>query len=110
MIHSGVLPFFLVLDRTLASSVDCYLAITGDRQQEKTDEDKMKNYHRIERCYGNYERSFRLPEEVEADKVEVLRRKHLCRRRVLCRQENIVDAATAGVKYELADQRFIRVP
>ena len=32
--------------------------------------DKNKKYHRIERSYGKYERSFRLPDEVEADKVE----------------------------------------
>ena len=43
------------------------LSITGERQAEK--EDKDKKYHRIERSYGSFIRSFTLPEGAVADKV-----------------------------------------
>lgn len=36
------------------------LRITGERRMEK--EEKGKKYHRIERAYGSFERSFTLPE------------------------------------------------
>ena len=43
------------------------LTITGERKFEQ--EEKGKKYHRIERAYGNFTRSFALPEAVKADKV-----------------------------------------
>jgi HSP20 family protein len=43
------------------------LTISGERKFEK--EEKGKKYHRIERAYGNFTRSFTLPEAVKADKV-----------------------------------------
>ena len=39
------------------------LAIRGERKQEK--EEKDKKFHRIERHYGSFVRSFTLPENVE---------------------------------------------
>ncbi len=46
---------------------DGVLAISGERKHEK--EEKKKKYHRIERSYGKYERRFRLPEDVETEKI-----------------------------------------
>jgi HSP20 family protein len=46
---------------------DGILTITGERKFEK--EEKGKKYHRIERSYGNFTRSFTLPEVVKSDKV-----------------------------------------
>lgn len=46
---------------------DHTLSITGERKAEK--EEKGKKYHRIERTYGSFERSFTLPDEADADKV-----------------------------------------
>jgi HSP20 family protein len=43
------------------------LLISGHREQEK--EEKGKRYHRIERAYGNFARSFTVPEAVDAEKV-----------------------------------------
>lgn len=43
------------------------LTIRGERKRDK--EEKKKNYHRIERSYGSYERSFSLPEAVDKDKI-----------------------------------------
>lgn len=43
------------------------LCITGERSFEK--KEKNKRYHRIERSYGNFLRSFALPEDADAGKV-----------------------------------------
>src|SRR5437870_9275255 len=43
------------------------LTISGERKFEK--EQKNKKYHRVERAYGSFVRSFTLPDGAEADKV-----------------------------------------
>ena len=43
------------------------LTITGERKFEK--EEKDKKYHRIERSYGNFLRSFTLPDGADGTKV-----------------------------------------
>jgi HSP20 family protein len=43
------------------------LTITGERKFEK--EEKGKKYHRVERAYGNFVRSFSLPDDADANKV-----------------------------------------
>ena len=44
------------------------LTISGERKQEK--EEKNKKYHRVERYYGCFSRSFTLPENVDEKKIE----------------------------------------
>jgi len=44
------------------------LTISGERKFERVEDDKKK-YHRIERSYGQYTRSFRLPETVAVDQL-----------------------------------------
>ena len=44
------------------------LTIKGERKLEK--EDKKENYHRIERVYGAFTRSFLLPDYADTEKVE----------------------------------------
>ncbi len=44
------------------------LVIKGERKFEK--ETKEENYHRIERIYGNFYRSFSLPNTVDTEKVK----------------------------------------
>lgn len=44
------------------------LRIEGERKQEK--EEKGKKYHRVERSYGSFLRSFTLPDNVDAAKVQ----------------------------------------
>jgi len=44
------------------------LAISGERKLEK--EEKDKKYHRVERAYGYFARSFSLPDAVDADQVK----------------------------------------
>ena len=43
------------------------LTITGDRKYEK--EDNGKKYHRVERAYGSFGRSFSLPDDASPAKV-----------------------------------------
>ncbi len=44
------------------------LTIKGEKKTES--EENNKNYHRTERCYGSFQRSFTLPTSVKADKIE----------------------------------------
>src|SRR5438046_2156829 len=43
------------------------LSISGERKYEK--EEKNRKYHRIERAYGNFLRSFSLPDDADGSKV-----------------------------------------
>jgi HSP20 family protein len=45
------------------------LAISGERKKEK-EEKKGVRYHRIERCYGSFLRSFTLPEDADPASVK----------------------------------------
>jgi HSP20 family protein len=44
------------------------LTLTGERKLEK--KESSEGYHRVERTYGTFTRSFALPNNVAADKVE----------------------------------------
>ena len=50
---------------TVANGV---LSISGERKQEK--EEEGKKFHRIERYYGSFTRSFTLPDNVDETKVD----------------------------------------
>jgi len=50
---------------TLESNI---LTIRGEKKQEK--ETKKENYHRVERSYGSFQRSFTLPTTVKNDKID----------------------------------------
>ena len=50
---------------TMENSV---LRLTGERKFEK--DVKKESYHRIERSYGNFTRSFVLPQQVNSERVE----------------------------------------
>jgi len=43
------------------------LTIRGERKQEK--EEKGKKFHRVERSYGSFARSFTLPDNVDETKI-----------------------------------------
>jgi len=53
------------LEVTLVEGV---LKIKGEKRQES--EKKEDNYLRIERSYGSFDRSFRIPDSVETNKIE----------------------------------------
>jgi len=46
---------------------DGLLTIKGEKKQER--EEKEENYHLVERSYGSFTRSIRLPNEVQSDKI-----------------------------------------
>ena len=43
------------------------LQVSGERKEEK--EDKNEKYHRVERSFGKYYRSFKLPDKIQQDKI-----------------------------------------
>jgi len=47
---------------------DGMLNIHGEKRHEK--EEKKKNYHRVERTFGAFERSFRLPSRIMVDRID----------------------------------------
>jgi len=46
------------------------LTIRGEKKEEH--EERKRDYHRIERSYGSFTRTVRLPSAVDADKVEAV--------------------------------------
>lgn len=44
------------------------LSVSGERKQEK--ESKDSRFHRVERVFGRYYRTFTLPQKVKEDKIE----------------------------------------
>ena len=46
---------------------DGILNVSGERKSEK--EDQKRKFHRIERSFGNFRRSFTLPEDADSTKV-----------------------------------------
>jgi len=46
------------------------LTIKGEKKQEK--EEKSKSFHRVERSYGSFQRSFTLPSTVKNDKIDAV--------------------------------------
>jgi HSP20 family protein len=58
------------IDVKLANGV---LTIKGEKQDEK--EEKQKDYYVRERSYGSFERSFQVPDGVDAEKIEANFRK-----------------------------------
>jgi HSP20 family protein len=55
-------------DDVRISVQDNVLTLKGEKKQEK--EEKDKNYHRTERSYGSFCRSFQLPTTVKTDKIK----------------------------------------
>lgn len=53
------------LEVTLSDGI---LTVKGEKKQEK--EHQGDNYHRLERAYGSFHRSFHIPEKVDAEKVD----------------------------------------
>ena len=46
------------------------LSISGEKKQETEEGDAESNYHLVERRYGSFERTFRLPRSIDSDKVK----------------------------------------
>jgi HSP20 family protein len=66
-VFSAELPGMEVKDIEVTLS-DGILTVKGEKKQEH--EDKGKDYHRIERHYGSFHRSFRIPGKVKMEGVD----------------------------------------
>jgi HSP20 family protein len=64
---SGEIPGIDVKDLNV-TLIDGIITIKGEKKKET--EEKEENYHRIERHYGSFERSFRVPDKVKTDKLD----------------------------------------
>ncbi|MCU0595314.1 MAG: Hsp20/alpha crystallin family protein [Desulfobacterota bacterium] len=53
------------------------LTIKGERKRER--EEQEENFHRIERSYGSFFRSLRLPSEVDGEKIKASYKKGVLR-------------------------------
>jgi HSP20 family protein len=53
------------VDITIAEGI---LTVKGEKKHEK--EENTEGYHRIERRYGSFSRSFRIPGKIETDKID----------------------------------------
>lgn len=67
LIVKAELPGLEAKDVNVSVSGDL-LTIKGEK--EKEEEEKDEHYHCVERRYGSFHRSFRLPASVKGDKVE----------------------------------------
>jgi HSP20 family protein len=54
-------------DVKLEITHDGQLVVRGDKKQEK--EQKGKNFHRVERSYGSFQRTFSLPEDANQENI-----------------------------------------
>jgi HSP20 family protein len=45
------------------------LSISGERKREHEEKDDKRHFHRVERSYGRFTRSFRLADDADATKV-----------------------------------------
>lgn len=55
-------------EEVMVTVEDGVVSISGERKFEK--EEKTKKYHRVERAYGKFERSFTLPDLADSTKVK----------------------------------------
>ena len=55
-------------DDVNVSVTDNVLTVKGEKRQEE--ETEGKNYHRVERRYGSFQRSFTLPRHIEIDAIK----------------------------------------
>lgn len=49
---------------------DGMLVIAGERRHERTEDDPNKRWHRVERTFGRFQRSFTLPQDVDPERIE----------------------------------------
>ncbi len=56
-------------DDVKISILDNVLTLTGEKRTVEEKTDKEKKYHRVERSYGTFQRSFALSSPIKADKI-----------------------------------------
>ena len=64
------LPGLSEKDINLSLSDDL-LTISGEKREERQEQEKDKNYHYSERRFGSFRRVVQLPQHIDRDKIEV---------------------------------------
>lgn len=64
---AGEIPGIDVKDLKVTLT-DGIVTIKGEKKKEQ--EEKEENYHRVERHYGSFERSFRLPDGIKTKELD----------------------------------------
>ena len=67
VVINGEIPGMEAKDIDISLSGDV-LTIKGEKKQEKEEDDE--NYYRMERSYGSFSRSIRVPVDVKSDKIQ----------------------------------------
>ena len=49
---------------------DDMLTISGEKREERQEQEKDKNYHYSERRFGSFRRIVQLPQHIDRDKIE----------------------------------------
>jgi len=75
-----------------------FLTIKGEKREEN--EDKGKDYYRMERSYGSFCRSIPIPVEIETDKVKASFRKGILTIKIPKSQKSIEEKKKITVKTE----------
>lgn len=73
------------------------LTLRGEKQEERTEDGKEKQYHLVERSYGAFQRSFTLPASVDRDRITADFDKGVLRLRLPTR----ADATPRGRRIEI---------
>ena len=79
------------------SLLDGLLTIKGEKKHEK--EEKEENYHRIERRYGSFVRTFRVPDNVKTDELDAASKDGVLKITLPKKEE------TAAKKIEVKDKK-----
>ncbi len=80
------------------SLLDNVLTLEGEKKHEK--ETKEKNYHRVERSFGKFQRRVALPAEVQSDKVDATFKKGVLTVRLPKTEKAKKDVKKISVKAE----------
>jgi HSP20 family protein len=46
------------------------LTVRGEKSEERKEDDQQRQYHLVERSYGSFSRSFRMPKNLDDSKIE----------------------------------------
>jgi HSP20 family protein len=46
------------------------LTVRGEKSEERKEDDQQRQYHLVERSYGSFSRSFRMPKNLDESKIE----------------------------------------
>ena len=84
---------------------DDTLTLKGEKKSER--EEKEKDYHLSERSYGTFERSFRLPDDVDTKRIDATFSKGVLRVTLLRTPASKVKVRGIGIKSNYASRHRV---